>query len=305
MRQSTAQSDHAAPASCSATIAVRDPRGLLHLVRDAGDVDLARAVLLPRDAAACPGRGAARPGAGRSATSAASRIRAPERKFVYRGSLVAAAPSARRELLRELQQVEQRGAAPRVDVLVGVAHGRHRMAVRRRRRPSAAPAPRSCPGTRRAAPPRSGRDTRRATSGCRSTMLSAQLDLVAEVDHAELALQLPEDRAAPSPARCAPCADPIRAVGAMLLELLEPLLVERDDLVAATEVVGRLIVEGQDRSDDAGLPLGLDDLERHPVEDPRAELDPLRRREDPLVRLDPDRARRGGRGAGPRTRGSW
>ena len=53
-------------------------------------------------------------------------------------------------------------------------------------------------------------------------------------------------------------------------------------------MIGRLVVEGQDPIDDAGQPLSLHDLERHPVQDPRAELDPLGRRQDPLVRLDPD-----------------
>ncbi len=114
-----------------------------------------------------------------------------------------------------------------------------------------------------------------------------ELDLIAEVDHAELPLELSEDGARLRQLDALPRGS-VRAIGAMILELLEPVFVELDDLVGGSEVVGRLIVERQDPVDDPGEPLGFDDVERHPIEDPPAELDPLCRREDPLVRLDPD-----------------
>ena len=65
--------------------------------------------------------------------SAAARIRAPERKFVYRGSRAAGLPSASRERRREPEQVVERRAAPRVDVLVGVADRGDRVAVAEQR----------------------------------------------------------------------------------------------------------------------------------------------------------------------------
>ena len=114
-----------------------------------------------------------------------------------------------------------------------------------------------------------------------------ELDLIAEVDHAELPLELSEDGARPRQFD-AFSRGAIRAIGAMILELLEPLFVELDDLVGGSEVIGRLIVERQDPVDDSWEPLGFDDLEGHPIEDPSAELDPLCRRQDPLVGLDPD-----------------
>ena len=192
----------------------------------------------------------------------------------------------RGELLRELEQVEERCPAPRVDVLIRVAHRGHRMAA-----------------AEDAGHQARLRDVRvlilveehrgeavailLGDLGVPLHDVERELDLIAEVDHPELALQLPEDRA------CLRQLDalPGRSVGsirAVLLELLEPVFVELHDLVRGAEVVGRLIVEGQDPVHDAGEPLRLDDLERHPVEDPPAELDPLRRREDPLVRLDAD-----------------
>ena len=135
--------------------------------------------------------------------------------------------------------------------------------------------------------------------------VEGQLDLIAEVDHADLPLELPEDGARPCQFDALSRASRYARSEPMILELLEPLLVELDDLVGGSEVIGRLIVEGQDPIDHAWEPLGLDDLEGHPIEDPSAELDPLCRRQDPLVGLDPDRTRRGDREAGPRTRGSW
>ena len=44
----------------------------------------------------------------------------------------------------------------------------------------------------------------------------------------------------------------------------------------------------EDAVDDAGDPLRVDHVERHPIEHPAAQLDALRGREDPLVRLDTD-----------------
>ena len=117
--------------------------------------------------------------------------------------------------------------------------------------------------------------------------VECQLYLVAEVDHAELALQLSEDGARPGEL------DPFlrrseRSIGAMILQLLEPLLVERDDLVGGAEVVGRLVVKREDPVDDPRQALRFDHFEGHAIQDTGAELDTLRRREDPLVGLDPD-----------------
>ena len=219
-------------------------------------------------------------------TSAASRIRAPERKLVYRGSLVASSPSAFANCFGNSSRLNSDAPAPGVDVLIGVADRRHRM--------TAAEDTRHQPGLR---------DVRVLVLveehrgepvaillrdlGMLLHDVERELDLIAEVDHAELALQLAEDRARLRELDALPRGS-VRAIGAMVLELLEPLFVELDDLVGRTEVVGRLIVEREDPVDDTREPLGLDDLERHPIEDPPAELDPLRRREDPLVRLDAD-----------------
>ena len=78
----------------------------------------------------------------------------------------------------------------------------------------------------------------------------------------------------------------VRAVGAVLLQLLEPLLVERDDLVGRAPVVRGLLGELEDLVDQRGLPLGRDVLERHLVQHARAELGALGSGQHPLARLD-------------------
>ncbi len=66
-------------------------------------------------------------------------------------------PVGERELRAEVEQVPQARATPRVDVLVGVADRGHRMTVPEHARASAPPGRGSCPGTRRAARPRTAR----------------------------------------------------------------------------------------------------------------------------------------------------
>ena len=108
-------------------------RASVHSSANRRDLDLARRRSPARARAACRVR-ALRAGSGAMTASAAARIRAPERKFVYSGSCATAVPSARGNCSGNSQQVEQAGAAPRVDVLVGVADRGHREARRRRRR---------------------------------------------------------------------------------------------------------------------------------------------------------------------------
>ena len=189
-----------------------------------------------------------------------------------------------RELLREVQQVEQAGAAPRVDVLVGVAHGRHRMSFAEHARDQL----RLRDVGVLVLVEQHGAEPLPVLGGHLRVLLDhleRQRDLVAEVDRAQVALQLPEDRGS------ARQLDPlqrraIRAVGTVFLQLLQPRLVERDDLLRRAPMVRRLVVEQQDVVDHAALVLGLHVLERHQVHDPRAQLRALRGGEHALVRLD-------------------
>ena len=75
--------------------------------------------------------------------------------------------------------------------------------------------------------------------------LERQLDLVPEVDHAQVALQLPEQADGPREL------DPLRrgcerTRRADVLERRQPRLAERDDLLGPDAVVRRLIVERED-----------------------------------------------------------
>ena len=148
----------------------------------------------PKGTSRLSGSGRCAAGSGEMIVSAACRMRAPDRKFVNSGSRSAGEPSRLREVGREVEQVRQRRAAPRVDVLVGVADGGDRVPARRTSRASAWPARRWCPGTRRAARRRTGRGTPAPTSGCSVATCDRELDLVAEVDHAEVALEPAEHR---------------------------------------------------------------------------------------------------------------
>ena len=122
--------DQAAPPSCSVDGTVRDPASPPSIRRGAArcaprprrwaDDGTSRlsgsgrcAVGQRRRSSRRPRPGSARP-SGSSCTAAAC---------------VAGVPSARRELLREPEQVVERGAAPRVDVLVGVADRGDRVAA--------------------------------------------------------------------------------------------------------------------------------------------------------------------------------
>src|SRR5438552_11561126 len=106
-----------------------------------------------------------------------------------------------------------------------------------------------------------------------------QRDLIREVDDTALPFQLLEHL------RGARELDALQRgmVGlgaAVLLQRRKTLLVvELDDAVEVDAVVGGLLREVQDRTDDARLPLRTDVLEGHTVEDARAELGALRRRE--------------------------
>ena len=260
-----------------------DPLGLLPLVGDPSDVYLARLVLDPGHQPLVGIRalllGELRDHHVRCFEDPRSRAEVRVERELRRGRAVRAS-----ELLREIQQVEQARAAPRVDVLVGVSHRGHGMPVAEH----------------------AGDQLRLGDVGVLVFVeqhrteplpvlgghlrmlldhLERQRDLIAEVDHPEVTLQLPEDR------RASCQLDPlqrglVRAVGTVLLQLLQPFLVERDDLVGRAPVVRGLVVQQQDVVDHAALGLGLHVLERHQVHDACAELGSLGGGEHPLVRLD-------------------
>ena len=116
--------------------------------------------------------------------------RAPTGSSCRAGAAPTGEPSAQGNCVGELEQVVEGRAAPRVDVLVGVADRGDRMPVAEQRVASARPARRSCPGTRRGARPGTARGGPRRPRGGVPSIVDRPLDLVAEVDHAELALQL-------------------------------------------------------------------------------------------------------------------
>jgi hypothetical protein len=265
--------------------AIRDPGGLLHFVGDACHVDLAGAVLDPGDEPLV-GIGAL---LGRELADQDVRGFEDPRagaEVGVEGELGRLAAVELPELVRELEEVEERRSAPRVDVLIGVADRRHRMPVPEDTRHQ--------PGLRHVGVLVFVEEDRRETvailTGDLRVLLDdleRQLDLITEVDHSELTLQLTEHGARSREL------DPLLRgsegpIGPVILQLLQPMLVERDDLVGRAEVVRRLVVEGQDPVDDPRHPLGLDDFEGHPIQDTRAQLDTLSRCEDPLVRLDAD-----------------
>ena len=183
-------------------------------------------------------------------TSAASRIRAPERKLVYRGSLVAASPSALANCFGNSSRLNRRRAAPGVDVLIGVADRRHRMTTAEdtRHQPRLRDVRVLILVEEHRGEPLAvlGRDL-----GMLLDDVERELDLVAEVDHARARASAPGRPRTPSRARCARERDPYARSERWSLQLLEPLLVELDDLVGRAEVVRRLIVEREDPVDDA------------------------------------------------------
>ena len=258
---------------------IRDPAGLADLVFDPRDVHLAGPVLLPRDEPLV-GVGSLR--GGELADQHVGGLQDPcaGSEVGVQGELGRRPAVGLPELVGELEQVEQRCPAPGVDVLVGIADGRHGVAVAEH-------------GGHQARLRHVGvlvlveqhvheaiavltRDFRVPLDD-----VERQLDLVAEVDHVQLPFQVAEHGAGlrqldPLPRRA------VRAVRAVVLQLFEAPFVELDDLLRRAEVVGRLVVQRQDPVDDAGQALGRDHVERHAVEDAGAELDALRRRQDPL-----------------------
>ena len=81
--------------------------------------------------------------------------------------------------------------------------------------------------------------------------LQGQLDLIAEVDDAQVALEraVPAGRLGELEPLLRRGEDP---VGAVRLQRLQPLLDERDDLVGRAEMVGGLVVELQDLETNEG-----------------------------------------------------
>src|SRR5207244_13185451 len=80
---------------------------------------------------------------------------------------------------------------------------------------------------------------------------------------------------------------PIGGLPAMLAELGETRLAERDDVGGLAAVVRELVSEREDLDDDRRLPLRRHVLERDLVEHLPAELRTLRRREHALPRFGP------------------
>ena len=188
------------------------------------------------------------------------------------------------EPLGELQQVVERGAPPRVDVLVRVADGRHRMTL-----------------TEQGVHQVRLRDVRvlvlvqehgaeaRAVIGDDLRVplrdLDRAIDLVPEVDHAQLALELPVPRARLGELQplLGGLVHPVRS---RVLEQLEPGRNVRFDLHRPHPMVLGLFVELEDLRHERRLPRRGGVLERHPVEHARAELAPLSLCEDPGSRLE-------------------
>ena len=191
-----------------------------------------------------------------------------------------------RELRAEAQQVPQAGAPPRVDVLIGVADRGHRVpAAEDRAHQDRLRVVRVLVLVEQdgAEAPAVGladlRVRRRDPDGVR--------DLIAEVDHAELRLDVAEHPDGPSDL------DPLlrrgeRVRGLGLAQHVELALDVLDDLLGLDEMVLQLFVEVGDVPDDRRLPARVLMFERHPVQDPRRDLGPLGLAEHPLAGLEPD-----------------
>ena len=276
--------DHAAPSACSVHHARRDRTSFGPFVHVPGDPDLALAVgrigpellvrigpLRVRDGPDDRVRGGEDPGPGAEVGVQGEAGRRP-----------AVRP---REPLRELEQVVERCPPPRVDVLVGIADRGHRMtsAEERVHEVSLSHVRVLVLVQEHGAEPRAviGDDLRIPLRD-----LDRAVDLVAEVDHTQFALELPVPRTGFGELQ------PflrgfVHPVGSCVLEQLEP---RRDvglDLHGAHPVVLSLLVELEDLRHERRLPRRRRVFERHPVEHARAELGPLRLREDPGPRLEP------------------
>ena len=210
----------------------------------------------------------------------------PRTEVRVEGELGRGRPVGPGEVGGELEEVEQAGPTPRVDVLVGIAHRGHGEA-------SAEHGPEQ--GglghvgvlvfvEHHGVEPRAVvlHHLREALHD-----VEGQRDLVTEVDHSERSLQLlePPRRAGQLDAlgRRLPCPfAPGRP------ERREPALVEGDHLFGRPAVVRHLVGEGEDLVHHRGLPLHgeLFELDRRIVEDPGAHLGPLGPGEDPPAGLD-------------------
>ena len=184
----------------------------------------------------------------------------------------------------ELEQVEEARPAPRVDALVGITHRRHGKAGSEDPRDEG-----SLSNVRVLVLVQQDRvepgSIIRGHLGEPIHHVEGERDLVPEVDHAELSLQILE------PLDGLGELDPLlrRSVGgvaAMLAERLQSLTTEGDDLVGAAPVIGRLVGEAQDLVDHRRLPLRVHEFERHLVEHARTQLGALGRGHHPLPRLD-------------------
>ena len=116
--------------------------------------------------------------------------------------------------------------------------------------------------------------------------VEGERDLVSEVDHADVSLQLPEPGHGPGQLDSLE-RGLIRSIAAMARQCGQPFLVELDDSFRPHAMVGRLIGQLEDLADQRRLPFRAHVLEHHPVQDPGAQLDALGRREHALARLDP------------------
>ncbi len=188
------------------------------------------------------------------------------------------------ELLREPEQVVQRRATPRVDVLIRVSDRGDRVA-----------------GAEQRGHQLRLRDVRvlilveqdglEARAMVRDHIrepvddLQRAVDLVAEVDHAELGLQFAVDRGGLDQL------DPllgrlVRALGAVVLQHVEPVREPGQRLVRCHAVVLQLVVELQDLAHERGLERRQGELEGHAVQDPAAELLALRLVQHTRTRLE-------------------
>jgi len=164
----------------------------------------------------------------------------------------------------ELEQVVERGAAPRVDVLVRVADRRHRVPVPEQG------VHQICLGDVRVlvlvqehgAEPGAmiGDDLRVPLRD-----LDRAIDLVPEVDHAQLALELPVPRARLGELEPL-LGGLVHAVGSRVLEQFQPGRHVRLDLHRPHPMVLGLFVELEDLRHEGGLPRRGGMLEGHPVE---------------------------------------
>jgi hypothetical protein len=188
------------------------------------------------------------------------------------------------EPLRELEQVVKGCPPPRVDVLIRVAdrgdrmapaeQGVHQVGLGDVRVLILVQKDRGEPGAM-------VQDDLRIALGD----LDRPIDLVAEVDHPELALELSvaRGRLGQLQTLLGGLEDAVRP-GA--LEQLEPRRDVRLDLHRRDPMVLRLLVELQDLGDERRLPRGRGMLERHAVEDARAQLGPLGLRQHAGSRLE-------------------